>query len=177
MRTATSWPFALALLVLGGGAMPAHGQAVRGVLGNGGAPASGGGVVLQGTAGQGAVGLSAGPDLRLGHGFWCYAGSQVVGVPLPPGAGAPRRLTLGPTQPSPARGAVRFALSMPDAGNVELAVYDAAGRKVRGGFSRQLAAGSHRLDWHAPGGITGVYFARVTVDGQFVGARRIVLVR
>jgi len=71
---------------------------------------------------------------------------------------------------------VRFALSLPVAGTVELAVYDAAGRKVRGGFSQSLAAGPHLLDWHAPGIITGVYFARFAVDGKFVGARRMVLV-
>jgi hypothetical protein len=177
VRTTHVRPFALALLLLAGGATAAWSQAVRGVPGNGGQPVSNGGVVLQGTVGQGAVGRSAGSGLQLGHGFWGDAASQAVGVTPPPGTEAPRGITLGPARPSPARGAVRFALSLPAAGLVELAVYDAAGRRIGVGLSRRLAAGSHRLDWQAPGSTTGVYFARFTVDGNFVGARRIVLLK
>jgi hypothetical protein len=177
VRAARIRPFALAVLLLGGGASLAQGQAVRGVLGSGGAPATDGLVILQGTAGQAAVGVSAGPTFQLGHGFWSSPGSQPVGVTQPPGPEASRRLALGQACPSPARGAVRFALSLPAGGIVDLVAYDAAGRRVPGGSSQRLAAGLHRLEWHAPRGGTGVYFARFTVDGRFVGARRIVLVK
>jgi len=95
VNTASFRPVALAILLLGGGATFASGQAVRGVLGNGGTTMSNGGVVLHGTAGQAAVGLSAGPGVQLSHGFWGYAGSQVVGVAQPPGVGTPQMLMLG----------------------------------------------------------------------------------
>jgi hypothetical protein len=167
---------ALTLLALGGVATVAVGQAVRGVVGNGGAPCTDGTVVLQGTAGQAVVGANAGPGFLLGHGFWGYAAAAVVGVPRPPGSGAPASFALGQACPSPARGSVRFALSLPAAGVLRVAVCDAAGREVRGGFSQALAAGSHQLEWHAPITGTGVYFARFTLDGRFIGARRIVLV-
>ena len=167
----------LALALVAAVAAIAHGQSVRSVLGSGGASASNGSVVLQGTVGQSIVGLSTGAGFQLGHGFWSYSAAPVLDVSGPPGAGAPARFALGQASPSPARGTVRFALSLPSAGLVEVAVFDAAGRRLSGGSSRHLAAGSYRLDWYSPESGPEVYFARFTVDGKFVGARRLVLTK
>ena len=175
MKAALPQTVSLALLLVAGVATFAHGQSVRGVLGNGGASASNGAIVLQGTVGQPVVGLSIGGGVQLGHGFWSYSAAPALGVSGPPGARA--RIALGPASPSPARGTVRFAMTLPNAGLVELAVFDAAGRRVGGSSSRSLAAGSYRLDWSSPESGPGVYFARFAVDGKFVGARRLVLTK
>lgn len=166
----------VAMLLLAAAATHAHSQAVRGVLGNGGTVSTNGAVVLQGTAGQAIVGRSAGVGAIVQHGFWTHAGTPNVGV-NPAGAGLPQRFEVGQARPSPARGNVRFALRMPRAGDVDVAVFDAAGRRLPGGFSQRLAAGAHELAWSAQGSTPGIYFARFAVNGQFVGARRLVLVK
>lgn len=172
MRAARFHAAALAL-VLGAGLVPsAWSQSVRSVLGNGGTPASNGSVSLQGTVGQPIVGLSAGANTRAGHGFWSYTAAPLLDAP---GAGASARFALGQASPSPARGSVRFALTLPRAGIVELTVFDAAGRRLGERGSQHLAAGSYQLDWSSSDNRPGVYFARFAVDGRFVGARRIVL--
>jgi hypothetical protein len=168
-------PLALAVLLLAA-ATHAHAQALRSVLGNGGTLSTNGALVLQGTVGQAVIGQSAGPGVNVGHGFWTYAGTSNVGV-TPQGSGLPQRFEIGNARPSPARGSVRFAVRLPSEGNVQVSVFDASGRKVSGAFSRRLPAGTHSLDWAAMGSGPGVYFARFAVDGRFMGARRIVMVK
>lgn len=166
----------LAMLLLAGLPARAHSQAVRGVLGNGGTVSTDGAVVLEGTVGQAIVGRSAGADVSVGQGFWSYVGTPNVGV-TPQGSGLPMRFEIGRARPSPSRGAVKFDLRMPRPGDVDVAVFDAAGRRLSGEFSQRLPAGSHSLDWAGTGNTPGVYFARFAVDGRFMGSRRIVMVK
>ncbi len=68
--------------------------------------------------------------------------------------------------PNPAAGPMRLVFAMPLAGTANVAVIDAAGRKVRGLASGAFTAGAHELVWDgrdAAGRITapGVYFVRV----------------
>ncbi len=84
--------------------------------------------------------------------------------------------------PSPARGLVRFAFTLPRAASVSLSQHDVHGRRVRElSAARALAAGPHELTWdtadrgNEPLG-TGVYFARLTVDG-ISHVRRITVLR
>jgi hypothetical protein len=168
-------PLAMAVLLLAA-ATHSHAQAVRSVLGNGGTLSTNGSLVLQGTVGQAVVGQSAGPGVNVGHGFWTYAGASNVGV-TPPGSGLPLRFEVGNARPSPARGSVRFSVRLPSEGDVQVSVFDASGRKLSGGFSQRLSAGSHSLDWTPATSSPGVYFARFSVDGRFMGARRMVILK
>jgi hypothetical protein len=53
------------------------------VLSGGGAPAAAGGVTLNGTLGQTAIGLSSAGTRVLGAGFWYAAGKGVYDIYLP----------------------------------------------------------------------------------------------
>lgn len=193
MRPAAPFLMACALLA-GAGLAPPDARAayaVRGfVLGNGATPGEGAasaGRRLFGTAGQPVVGASAGAARELCHGFWCVGGAQVVSVedPAPSGPGAPRipnALAFGAPRPNPARDAARFAVDLPRAARVELAILDVQGRRVRTVDPGALDAGFHTLGWDGrdEGGRaagSGVYFARLAVDGVPVGVRRFVLRR
>ena len=79
---------------------------------------------------------------------------------------APRRLALAPASPNPFNPSTRLAFALPQAGEVSLRIYDAAGRLVRTLVAGRLPAGEHRVVWRGrdDGGrsvAAGVYFARL----------------
>jgi hypothetical protein len=179
------WIWLVALIAVAGPMISDAGAqfALRGsVFGNGGTQSAGGGLVLRGTAGQAAVGISDIGSHILLYGFWCYGGSRVVSVndPAKLGPSLPQSLSFGSPFPNPAQGRVNFELALPKSAKVKLSVYDARGRAVGASYTETLEAGWHKLQWggHGHGHIrSGVYFARLLVDGQLKGERRIVIVQ
>lgn len=82
--------------------------------------------------------------------------------------------------PNPATRNVRFALTLPQAGTAELAIFDLSGRRVATPLRGSVDAGVTNLDWtlqRDDGGRVepGVYFARVEALGRASVARVIVL--
>lgn len=63
------------------------------------------------------------------------------------GGPTPTRLALSAPRPNPTRGAVQFALDLPQATLVRTGVYDLAGREVWRETPRALAAGRHVIAW------------------------------
>lgn len=84
----------------------------------------------------------------------------------------PRSLAFASVAPNPARGRVALTIDVPEAaGRVELALFDAAGRRVRTLASGPLAPGRHTFAWDGRGEggarlAPGIYVARLD------GARR-----
>lgn len=79
-------------------------------------------------------------------------------------------IALSAVRPNPARGPVRFTLELPRASRTEIAIYDAAGRRVRSLHSGWRGPGAHAFEWDgrdAAGGScpAGVYFARAIAGG------------
>jgi hypothetical protein len=155
--------------------------ALRGsVLGNGGAPSSGGTIHLQGTMGQPAVGLSDGAAFMVCSGFWCAGGVRVVAVEPDPVADTPKRLFFGAPYPNPARGRVSFALELPKRAGVSLDVYDARGRRVTTLAQGPMDPGKYSVSWDGKSSaqeFSGIYFAVLVIDGQTVARQRVVLLR
>ena len=154
-----------------------------GVVANGGNTCSGGGRILRGTVGQPGVGVSGGATRIVCSGFWCFGGSRVVAVDDGggpgggPGSSLPKELAFSPPVPNPTHGDSRFTLALPAAARVSLTVYDVSGRQLGETVSQEMDAGYHQLFWRAPQGHSGVFFARLAVDGAIRMERRIVLVR
>ena len=152
------------------------------VVANGGNTCTGGGLTLRGTVGQPAVGKSANATRIVCSGFWCFGGSRVVAVddgggPGGSGPSLPKELSFSPPAPNPTHGDTRFTLALPQAARVSLTVYDVSGRQLGETVSEEMDAGWHQLFWRAPDGHSGVFFARLAVDGATRAERRIVLVR
>jgi hypothetical protein len=166
---------AIAALVLCSGPALAHpsGQ----VVASGGGTSSGGGLVLRGTVGQAAVGVSGGASNILCHGYWCFGGSRVIAVEPPDGSGLPSAIAFGLPSPNPSRGEASFALALPAEAEVRLSVFDVAGRAVGDPLALRLGAGYHQLHWKALDGRAGIYFGVLEVNGAVEGRRRIVLVQ
>jgi len=103
--------------------------------------------------------------------------AQVVEVgETPPAAG----LTLGTPVPHPARGGTRFNYVLPRDGHARLALFDAAGRRVRRLLDGERPAGAGSVLWdgrndagrHLP---AGTYFARLEAHGV-QRSRRVVVI-
>jgi glucose/arabinose dehydrogenase len=92
----------------------------------------------------------------------------------------PARLELSLPAPNPSRGAVSFALALPQQSDVEVQVLDLQGREVYHAARRRYPAGRWTLAWdgRASGAqaAPGLYLARVRVGGTAF-TRRIALIR
>jgi hypothetical protein len=102
----------------------------------------------------------------------------------PPVASSWAHALLRPNRPNPFADFTEIAYVVPGAGApapVRLAIYDAAGRRVRTLAAGTERPGPHRTVWDgcdaagAPAG-TGVYFCRITAGGETL-SRRMVLIR
>jgi hypothetical protein len=128
--------------------------------------------------------------------FWILATAQTSrvlhGAPVPdwiaqmpiagvaPATGGAAGPWLERPEPNPARGGTRLRFVLPARAEVSLAIYDAAGRRVRGLAAGAYPAGPHALSWDGRddrGGrcSAGLYFARLAAGGA-AHATRIVLV-
>jgi photosystem II stability/assembly factor-like uncharacterized protein len=100
---------------------------------------------------------------------------------LPAAAGraaAAPRLALGAPAPNPSRGTVAFALELPNATAIDVAVYDPQGRRVATLRRGALGAGRHALAWDGRDAAgrrvgPGVYFVRASAGGASA-TRRVV---
>jgi FlgD Ig-like domain len=90
------------------------------------------------------------------------------------------RLSLGSMSPNPVRSQSQLRFSLAHAAQVDLAIYDAQGRRVRALVSGALDAGEHLATWDArdeAGGrvAAGVYFMRLAAGGEALHGRVVVL--
>jgi hypothetical protein len=87
---------------------------------------------------------------------------------------------LAPVRPNPVgSGPAEIRWTMPRAADVEVAVYDVAGRRVAGLAYGMRAAGAPRVSWdrrddRGSRAAAGVYLVRLTVDGV-VRVRKVVV--
>jgi hypothetical protein len=106
--------------------------------------------------------------------------TAISGVEPPVPVVAAPRVPILSLAPNPFAGRTTVAFTLPIAGDVDLGIYDLAGRLVRRLQHGPLQAGSHRFEWdgrsEANGPVSsGVYFVRLTagdrrVDGKIVKA-------
>jgi hypothetical protein len=83
----------------------------------------------------------------------------------------PATLTLLPNYPNPFNPATRLRFVLPDAGQVQLVIYNALGREVQSLMNETRDAGMHEIVWNvssSPGNhiSSGVYFARLDFAGE-----------
>ncbi|MEZ4703404.1 MAG: T9SS type A sorting domain-containing protein [Rhodothermales bacterium] len=117
-----------------------------------------------------AEGLASWGDIGIG------ADSLVQAVAIEPPAGMlPHTLALE-VYPNPARDAATVSLALPASERVQVAVYDALGRRVAVLQEGTLAAGMHTLSLSAGGLPSGLYLVRA-VAGVEVLTTRVTLVR
>jgi hypothetical protein len=80
-------------------------------------------------------------------------------------------LELSSPRPNPFGTSTTFFVRLPEAGLVDLAVHDIAGRRIATIAHSTYEAGEHPFTWDGDGARDGVYFVRLTVNGQVLTSR------
>ncbi len=99
----------------------------------------------------------------------------------PYGAVVPGSFALHQNYPNPFNPTTTISFNLPQAGQVELAVYNLLGQQIRTLVSGDLAAGSHTVEWNGRSDngeavSTGIYFYRLTA-GDLSETRKMMLLK
>jgi len=109
------------------------------------------------------------------------------GVSLEVDLGEPRSslpsaalISLSHGQPNPFPGTTRFTVLLATAADLDVAIHDLSGRRVKGIFHERAEAGTRELTWdgrreNGSAAPSGVYFIRARVSGGTVSSRVVLL--
>lgn len=89
---------------------------------------------------------------------------------------APAALTLAPNWPNPFNPATRLRFGLPRAGSPRLTIHDVRGREIARLWDGPHPAGWLELEWRPRSLASGVYFARLSLDGEQL-TRKLVLLK
>jgi hypothetical protein len=104
-----------------------------------------------------------------------------LGLALNGNVNVPKVFALGQNYPNPFNPTTRFAVDVPRATNVEIAIYNVLGQKIVTLMNGEQAAGSYDMEWNATDAHnqvvpTGIYFVRMTAD-NFSAVQKIMLMK
>ena len=88
----------------------------------------------------------------------------------------PAGVILSPNYPNPFNLSTAIGFSLPEAGLVDLVIFNVMGRKVRKLLSKHMAPGIHSIVWDGcdDRGIpvtTGIYFSQLHINNSSVSGR------
>ena len=102
-------------------------------------------------------------------------GSSTISEPVSVFVAVPRTERLLAVTPNPFNSSAVLRFRVPADGHVELAIFDAQGRRVSLLVNEACSAGRYRLIWNAEGFPSGVYFARLRASGKTQVAKLLLL--
>jgi hypothetical protein len=88
----------------------------------------------------------------------------------------PSVYSLEQNYPNPFNPTTIINFSIPESGNVKLAIYDALGREVDILIDKEMTAGNYNADWNASNFAAGIYFYSITVN-DFTSTKKMVLLK
>ncbi len=88
----------------------------------------------------------------------------------------PGAFALSPNYPNPFNPSTTISFTVPRAGKVNIAVFNALGAKVATLADGSFSGGTHRLVWNAEGMASGAYFCRMRA-GDYTETRRMLFVK
>jgi tetratricopeptide (TPR) repeat protein len=91
--------------------------------------------------------------------------------------GTPSEFALHQNYPNPFNPVTNIEYDLPVDGNIELKIYDIAGRLIKTLVNEFKTAGSYLVSFNASDLSSGVYFYSMNVDGKQIGVRRMTLVK
>ncbi len=106
---------------------------------------------------------------------WDAAGRPVTAL-IEPLSSIATQFELSQNYPNPFNPSTVINFTIPKAGNVKLAVYDALGREVEVLVDNKMNAGTYKATWNAANQATGIYFYSITTKG-FSSIKKMLLVK
>ncbi|HJY63653.1 MAG TPA: T9SS type A sorting domain-containing protein, partial [Ignavibacteria bacterium] len=91
--------------------------------------------------------------------------------------GIPEKFSLYQNYPNPFNPSTSIKFNIPKVSNVNLTVYDIAGREIAVLFNQSLDAGTYKFEWNPPSNLSsGVYFYRLH-SGNNYQVRKLILIK
>jgi len=87
------------------------------------------------------------------------------------------QLKITSVSPNPFNQQTAISFELPEAGKINLVIYDILGREVQSLATGHSSLGKHTVVWDAGGQSSGVYFIRLSVDGRWSMAKKVVLMK
>jgi hypothetical protein len=99
-----------------------------------------------------------------------------AGVINTPGSSVPQQFVLEQNYPNPFNPSTQIRFALPQAGKVELTIYNLQNQEVARLVNGTLNAGAYQVNWDANQFASGIYFYQLKTD-RFVQSRKMVLVK
>jgi hypothetical protein len=88
----------------------------------------------------------------------------------------PADYVLYQNYPNPFNPATTIKFGLPQAGKVEITIYDQLGQKVETLINKEIDAGYHEIEWNAMQYSSGVYFYTIN-SGNFKAVKKMLLLK
>ncbi len=111
------------------------------------------------------------------HSSRIYFTRTNVILSAPGDLGHANTFSLFQNYPNPFNGSTTVRFSVGRTETIDLRVYDIVGREVGSLVSRRLEPGTYSTTWDATNFSSGVYFIRLTAEGEYTQTRKLVLLR
>ena len=89
----------------------------------------------------------------------------------------PTEFNLIQNYPNPFNPATKIRFSIPNTSQVRVSVYDILGREVTILVNEQLNPGTYEAEFDGTDYPSGVYFYRLTADGQYIDSKRMMILK
>ncbi|MCB2212595.1 T9SS type A sorting domain-containing protein [bacterium] len=108
---------------------------------------------------------------------WTAGGTFLAGEPVEPAGVHPDEYALSAAYPNPFNPSTALMVTLPEAGELTVQVFDIQGRLVTTLARGQRAAGQHLLTFDAATLASGIYFVHAEVPGRLNDIRKVTLLQ
>ena len=88
----------------------------------------------------------------------------------------PESVSLGMAYPNPFNPVTSLDISLPDAQDVSIKIYNIKGQEISTLVSGPLNAGNHSFEWNASDQPSGLYIVRM-VSGEYIDTQKLMLLK
>ncbi|MBN8584473.1 MAG: T9SS type A sorting domain-containing protein [Ignavibacteria bacterium] len=103
-------------------------------------------------------------------------GGPPVGIE-PVGTEIPSEYKLFQNYPNPFNPVTNIGFRIAGFGLVTLKIFDITGKEITTLINEELRAGEYKTDWNASGFSSGVYFYSLTVEGQIIDTKKMLMIK
>ncbi|MCB2212818.1 T9SS type A sorting domain-containing protein [bacterium] len=108
---------------------------------------------------------------------WMLNNAQQIAADAPAAGTLPGEFALNAAYPNPFNPTTTVSVSLPEAADLTVAVYNTIGQQVAELAQGRVAAGTHAYTFDASALSSGVYFVHATVPGQLNAMQKVVLMK
>ncbi len=165
MKKVRSIFFVVSLAVFSGGIAHAQMMLQKAVISSGGSSASNSSMKAGVTAGQVVTGTASNSQMKAEVGFWTSE-NAISGVSESP------NLQIGiQVWPNPSSAIITASITLANASNLDVRLYDINGKEVKNIFSGNASSGVRSMDIDLSGLASGTYILAASIPGQIVESR------